>query len=89
MLIGYMRPYEDDKKCQKQFKLLTSFNCKSIYFEQHIYSNNRIELNKMISKLNKDDKIIVTKFYSIADSIRDLFNILEQIKNKGAFIMFI
>lgn len=89
MLIGYMRPYENDKECQKQYKLLTSFNCKSIYLEDHIYSNNRNELNKMLSNLNKDDKIIVTKFFSIADSIKDLLNILEQIKNKGAFIMFI
>jgi DNA invertase Pin-like site-specific DNA recombinase len=54
MLIGYMRPYEDDKECQKQYKLLTSYNCKSIYFEHHIYSNNRNELNKMLSCILQD-----------------------------------
>lgn len=35
MLIGYMRPYQDDLKCEEQLKSLEKCNCTMIISEEH------------------------------------------------------
>ncbi|HDR7761972.1 TPA: recombinase family protein [Bacillus cereus] len=85
MLIGYMRPYQDDLKCEEQIKNLEKVNCKKIISEEHSSAKKRTQLKSMVSNLNPGDKIIVTKLFALADSTRHLVELIELIDLKNAY----
>ncbi|MBC2581696.1 recombinase family protein [Clostridium sp. DJ247] len=85
MLIGYMRPYQEDLKCEEQIKNLKKANCTTIISEEHSSAKRRIQLKNMINTLNKGDKIVVTKLFALADSTRHLVELLEIIDAKDAY----
>ncbi len=87
MLIGYMRPYQEDLDCQKQLEKLTQINCETFFSEKHSGSKDRIQLKKMISLLKAGDKIIVSKLFMLADSTRHLVELLEILDTKGAYVL--
>lgn len=35
MLIGYMRPNQDDLSCEIQLKILNNLSCNQLYTEEH------------------------------------------------------
>lgn len=84
MLIGYMRPYQEDLNCEHQIKNLKGANCTTIITEEHSSAKKRIQLENALMMLKKDDKIVVTKLFIIADSTRHLVELLEMIESKGA-----
>src|SRR4051812_39041469 len=86
MLIGYMRPYEDDFDCENQLKKLSKMNCEILISEEHSSAKKRIKLSNMINNLNQGDKVVVTKLFGLADSTRHLVELLESIDAKGAFL---
>ncbi|GKU83185.1 recombinase family protein [Niallia sp. NCCP-28] len=86
MLIGYMRPYEDDFNCKHQLKSLKEHFCEMIISEEHSSAKKRIQLNNMINHLNQGDKIVVAKLFAIADSTRHLVELLETLDAKGAYL---
>ncbi|MED3485206.1 recombinase family protein [Bacillus toyonensis] len=85
MLIGYMRPYQDDLKCEEQLKNLEKVMCTTIISEEHSSAKKRTQLKSMISNLNPGDKIVVTKLFTLADSTRHLVELIEKIDMKGAY----
>ncbi|GIM29972.1 resolvase [Clostridium polyendosporum] len=85
MLIGYMRPYQEDLKCEDQLKNLKKANCTTIISEEHSSAKKRTQLKNMLSILKKGDKIVVTKLFTLADSTRHLVELLEIINTKGAY----
>lgn len=85
MLIGYMRPYQEDLNCEFQFEKLIEMNCDTIIKEEHSSAKKRIQLKNMLSNLNQGDKIIVTKLSTLADSTRHLVELLEIMDTKGAY----
>lgn len=85
MLIGYMRPYGEDFKCEDQRENLEKVGCATIIIEEHSSAKRRTELKNMISNLNKRDKIVVTNLFVLADSTRHLVEVLEVIDAKGAY----
>lgn len=85
MLIGYMRPYQDDHNCEIQNTNLREMNCETIFKENHSSPKQRVELKDMLNNLNPGDKIVVTKLFTLADSTRHLVELLEMFKTKGAF----
>ncbi|MBT2581165.1 recombinase family protein [Bacillus sp. ISL-8] len=85
MLIGYMRPYQDDLKCEEQLQKLEKVNCTTIISEEHSSAKQRTQLKSMISNLNPGDKIVVTKLFTLADSTRHLVELIERIDVKGAY----
>src|SRR5690625_1404846 len=86
MLIGYMRPIQEDLNCQLQKEKLQQHNCKAIFIEEHASAKKRVQLISMIESLNKGDKIIVARLYILADSTRHLVEILDLIEERGAFL---
>lgn len=88
MLYGYMRPYGDDQECKKQREELAKHNCSIIYTEPHSLPSYKVELNHLLLKLKRNDKVVATKFFSIADSTKDLASFLKQLQQKGAFVFF-
>ena len=86
MLIGYSRPYEDDLNCENQRKKLTNINCETIISEEHSSAKKRTQLTNMMNNLNKEDKVVVTKLFALADSTRHLVELLEMMDAKGAYL---
>ncbi|WP_099188400.1 recombinase family protein [Tepidibacter mesophilus] len=89
MLIGYMRPYEEDLKCQNQLNKLKKVNCETIISEEHSSSQKRTQLKNVLGIIKKNDKLVVTKLFVLADSTHHLVDLLEIIDKKGAYVQSI
>ncbi|KMT22501.1 recombinase family protein [Clostridium cylindrosporum] len=86
MIIGYMRPYQEDLNCENQLKTLKEENCMTVISEDHSSAKKRIQLENALNILKKDDKLVVTKLFILADSTRHLVELLEIIESKDAYL---
>jgi DNA invertase Pin-like site-specific DNA recombinase len=89
MLIGYMRPYQDDLNYENQLIELTKVQCDTIITEEHSSAKRRTELTMMMNNLSPGDTIVVTKLFALADSTRHLVELLEVLDNQKAYIQSI
>jgi DNA invertase Pin-like site-specific DNA recombinase len=87
MLIGYMRPSQNDLNCEKQRTTLTELSCDIIITEENSSSKNRKILKELMNNLQIHDKIVVTELSKLADSTRHLGDILETIDSKKSFLL--
>ena len=87
MRIAYMRPTEEDPDCAKQQILLKEHGCEKIIAEEHASPKKREQLEKLLNQLKNEDKIIVERLYTLADSTRHLVDLLEKLDGKGAFLI--
>ncbi len=85
MLIGYMRPFQEDLNCELQHKDIEKINYDMIIIEEHSSAKKRIKLKTMIDTLKQGDKIIVTKLFVFADSTRHLIELLDTVDAKGGY----
>ena len=85
MLIGYMRPFQEDLNCELQHKNIEKINCDMIIIEDHSSAKKRIKLKTMIDNLKQGDKIVVTKLFVFADSSRHLVELLDAVDAKGGY----
>ena len=83
MLIGYMRPFQEDPNCEFQQKVIEKVNCDMIIIEDHSSAKKRIKLKTIIDNLKQGDKIVVTKLFVFADSSRHLVELLDAVDAKG------
>ena len=68
-----------------QMELLHKAGCQEIFKEKLSGSNmHRPELRKLLDYIRKGDTVTVTKLDRLARSTKDLLNIAEEIKKKGA-----
>lgn len=86
MLLGYMRPYQEDLNFAKQIDALTKVKCDVIITEEHSSAKKRKELKYLIDNLKEGDKIVVTKLFVFADSTRHLVELLDILEMKGAYL---
>lgn len=86
MLIGYMRPNQDDLNCTLQFEVLSNKNCDHFYTEEHSSPKKRVILKKMMNQLKPGDTIVVAKLFSFADSTRHLSELLSELDRKEAYL---
>lgn len=84
MLIGYARPIDGDLTCEQQKTLLTEQGCKEIFAESHADPKKRDELERMLSRLETGDRVIVRNLHALADSTRHLVELLEGFEQRGA-----
>ena len=85
MLTGYARVSTDDQNLAIQRKALKDAGCKRIYEEKVSGAiSNRPELVRMLDHLRDRDVLVVTRLDRLARSTRDLLEIVEQLKGKGA-----
>src|SRR5699024_7884031 len=89
MLIGYIRPNNDNHYSDMQITELKKLNCEKIIVEEHSSAKKRVQLKNMINNLNQGDKIIIEKLYTLADSTRHLVELLQVIEEKGAYVQLI
>ena len=89
MLVGYIRVSQKTQCLNRQIDSLKAAGVdhRNIYKEQISGTKkDRPELSKMISELIPGDIVIVAELTRLSRSTKDLFNIIEQIQNKGAAI---
>jgi DNA invertase Pin-like site-specific DNA recombinase len=84
MKIGYARVSTHEQNLDLQLDALHQAGCEVIYQEKISGKNsNRPELQKMMAHLRKGDHVIVWKLDRIGRSIKDLLEIMEQLKTAG------
>ncbi|MDQ0195310.1 recombinase family protein [Paenibacillus wynnii] len=86
MLIGYMRPYQDDPNYKNQINQLSKVPCDTLIAEDHSSAKRRVKLEKMMTTLKPGDKIVITKLFAIADSTRHLVELLDILNSQHAYI---
>lgn len=79
MLIGYARPSAEDPACENQIAQLENAGCQKIYIEEHALPNKRSQLYELLEHAASDDKIVVSKLYTWADSTRHLVELMESL----------
>lgn len=89
MLIGYIRPNNENQNNDIKILELRKLNCDKIIVEKHASAKKRMQLKNMINNLKQGDKIIIKNLYSLADSTRHLVELLKVIEEKGAYIQSI
>lgn len=85
MIIGYARVSTDDQKLDSQQDALAAAGAARI-FADRISGSTRVrpELDRLLDHLRPGDVIVVTKYDRLARSLRDLLDIVEIIKGRGA-----
>ena len=89
MLIGYARVSTEEQNLDRQIDALVKYGVdkRNIYQEKITGTKrDREQLNKMISELQEDDIVIVADLTRVSRSTKDLLEIVDRIKSKGAAI---
>lgn len=83
--IGYCRTSTRDQDLDHQIKLLQAEGCDPILTEQLSGKNRRRpQLDHALSMLRPGDALVVTRLSRLSRSVRDLIDITDEIKAKGA-----
>lgn len=89
MIIGYARVSTVEQNLDRQIVRLKEFGCEHIIEEKisGASRDNRLELEKLITKLRFKDVVVVTELSRLARSLQDLLNILGEFrKNDVDFV---
>ena len=89
MLIGYARVSTVEQNLDRQIDALekAGVDIRNIYKEKITGTKkDRPELTKMLDMLREGDIVIISDLTRISRSTKDLLDIVERIKNKGASI---
>jgi len=85
MIIGYARVSTAEQNLDAQLDALLAAGAEKIYKEKLTGKNRqRPELEKLLEHLRKGDVIVVAKYDRLARSLRDLIDIVETIRERGA-----
>ena len=86
MLVGYVRTstVEQQAGLQAQHRELETAGTEKLFSEQISSVAKRIELERALDFIREGDTLVVTKLDRLARSVRDLLDIVEHVKKKGA-----
>lgn len=85
MIIGYARVSTDDQSLDSQTDALLAAGAKEVFADKISGSRRaRPELDKMLEQLRDGDVVTVTKYDRLARSLKDLLEIVEAIRERGA-----
>jgi DNA invertase Pin-like site-specific DNA recombinase len=85
MKIGYARVSTQDQNTARQIEALKAAGCEKVYEEKVSGADmERPQLNILLKAIQSGDVITVTDLTRISRSSRDLFDLVEEIKTKGA-----
>lgn len=86
-IVGYARVSTVEQNLDRQIDALKKYGVDLIYSEKMTGTKkDRPELLKMIDELNEGDTVVIADLTRISRSTKDLLDIIERIKNKGAYI---
>lgn len=89
MLIGYARVSTEEQNLDRQIDALVKYGVdkRNIYQEKITGTKrDREQLNEMIDELQENDVVIVADLTRVSRSTKDLLEIVDRIKSKGAAI---
>ena len=85
MIIGYARVSTDDQNLDSQTDALSAAGAEKVFADKISGSRRaRPELGKMLEQLRNGDVVTVTKYDRLARSMKDLLEIVETIRERGA-----
>ena len=86
MIVGYARTSTADQVAglAAQRKELTQAGVEKIFDERVSSIAERAALNQALDFVREGDQLVVTKLDRLARSVRDLMEIIETLRNKGA-----
>ena len=85
MIFGYARVSTSEQSLDAQMDGLRQAGANRIFKEKLSGSGrDRPELVRMIDQLRDDDVVIVSKYDRLARSLRDLMDLVELVRNRGA-----
>jgi len=85
MIIGYARVSTNEQNLDGQVDLLNEAGAEKIFLEKRTGKNrDRPELVRLLEQLRKGDVVAVTKYDRLARSLKDLIEIVEQIREREA-----
>lgn len=83
--IGYARVSTKDQNLSLQLDALNEKGCELIFKEKLSgKTKDRPELMRMLDQLRKDDVVVIWKLDRLGRSLRDLVQLLQNIRDKGA-----
>ena len=88
-ILGYARVSTDGQNLDRQIDALIAAGVskKHLYCEKMTGTKaDRPELNRLINDLETGDTVIIADLTRISRSTKDLLEIVDKIKNKGAYI---
>ena len=85
MIIGYARVSTNDQSLDSQTDALSAAGAEKVFADRISGSRRaRPELDKMLEQLRDGDVVTVTKYDRLARSLKDLLEIVEAIRERGA-----
>ena len=85
MIIGYARVSTDDQNLDSQKDALSAAGAEKVFADRISGSRRtRPELDRMLEQLRDGDVVTVTKYDRLARSLKDLLEIVEAIRERGA-----
>ena len=85
MIIGYARVSTDDQNLDAQIDALKVAGAERIFADKISGAKrDRPELGKLLDQLRPGDVVVVAKYDRLARSLRDLLDLVEAIKERGA-----
>ena len=85
MIIGYARVSTDDQSLNSQTDALSAAGAEKVFADKISGSRRaRPELDRMLEQLRDGDVVTVTKYDRLARSLKDLLEIVETIRERGA-----
>ncbi|KQI66893.1 DNA invertase [Loktanella sp. 3ANDIMAR09] len=85
MIIGYARVSTDGQSLDSQADALSAAGAEKVFADKISGSRRaRPELDRMLEQLRDGDVVTVTKYDRLARSLKDLLEIVEAIRERGA-----
>jgi DNA invertase Pin-like site-specific DNA recombinase len=85
MIFGYARVSTDDQNLDAQLDALQAAGVERIFKEKITgKARTRPELERLLEQMRPNDVIIVTKYDRLARSLKDLIDIVDLIRERGA-----
>ena len=89
ILVGYARVSTENQKLDRQIDMLIEYGVdKRNIYQEKITGNkkDRPQLNQMINELQENDIVVIADLTRVSRSTKDLLDIVDKIKSKGASI---
>ena len=85
MIIGYARVSTDEQSLDSQTDALSEAGAEKVFSDRVSGSKRaRPELDRMLEQLRDGDVVTVTKYDRLARSLKDILEIVETIRGRGA-----
>lgn len=85
MIVGYARISTSDQKLDSQEDALKASGADRVFADVITGSSRtRPQLDRMLDQIRAGDVVVVTKYDRLARSLKDLLEIVEDIKKRGA-----